>query len=402
MHTTWKPKSSFNKRLLLLTIIYLAFISLGLPDSLLGSAWPVMHEKIGVPLSYAGVVTMIIACGTIVSSLLSDRLAGKFGEGLVTSVSVLMTAVALFGFSFSSSFFQLCIWAIPYGLGAGAVDASLNNYVALHYASRYMNWLHCFWGVGVSISPYIMGISLSNGAGWQAGYRSVSIIQAVLTASLFLSLPMWKQLSGTEVEKKHSGMTILETVHISGVPSVLIAFFAYSALEQTALLWGSSYLVSARGIQEEAAAGYAALFCIGITGGRFLSGFIADRLTDRNMIRLGIVGISVGIFCLFLPIPFSTLSFVGLFMTGLGCGPVYPAIVHSTPKNFGRENSQAVIGVQMASAYAGTTFMPPLFGVLSEFIGVHFYPVYLLAFLLLLIIMSEKLNRGVSGRNVSA
>lgn len=385
---------------LLLAITYIAFISLGLPDSLIGSAWPVMHTQLGVPLSYAGILTMVIAGGTIVSSLFSDRLTRKFGAGLVTAISVFMTAAALFGFSLSHPFLFLCVWAIPYGLGAGAVDAALNNYVALHYASRHMSWLHCFWGVGASVSPYIMGYCLSGGRGWNVGYRAVGIIQIVLTVVLFISLPLWKsrnsQENAQEVSKK--GLTLVEAFQIKGVPFVLITFFAYCALEQTAGLWASSYLVQYRGIETIVAAGFASLFYLGITFGRFLCGFIADRIGDKWLIRVGLIITAVGILFIALPLGTDVLMLGGLVIVGFGCAPIYPAVIHSTPTNFGKENSQAIIGIQMASAYIGTTLMPPLFGFTASHISIGLYPLFLAILFMLMIVMSEKLNHIVSKR----
>lgn len=380
---------------LLLMIIYIAFISLGLPDSLLGSAWPVMFRQFDVPLSYAGIVSMIIAGGTIVSSLLSDRLTRRLGAGLVTAVSVMMTAVALFGFSISGSFIAICIWAIPYGLGAGAVDAALNNYVALHYASRHMSWLHCFWGVGAAISPYIMGYCLTNGFGWTAGYRSVSVIQIVLTALLFLSLPLWrrKPAESDNEERPAVALSLLQALRIKGVKIVLITFFCYCAVESTAGLWASSYLVRYRGINAETAARFASLFYLGITFGRFLCGFIADKVGDKRLIRYGIITIIIGAFMIGLPGGINILALAGLVVIGLGCAPVYPSVIHSTPYNFGKENSQAIIGIQMASAYAGTTFIPPLFGAIARYMGIGIYPFYLLFFAVLMLIMSERLTK---------
>lgn len=292
---------------ILLSIIYLAFISLGLPDSLLGSAWPVMHVELGVATSYAGIITMIISFGTILSSLMSDRLNKKFGTGLVTTCSVFLTAAALFGFSCSNSMFALCLWAIPYGLGAGAVDAALNNYVALHYSSRQMSWLHCMWGVGAAISPYIMSFCLTRQLGWQQGYRTVGILQIILTAVLLCSLPLWKRVAvrkpeATAETPSAKSIGVLQAVRIKGVPMVLLAFFAYCALEQTAMLWASSYLVQNRGLEAETAAQFAAMFLIGITVGRFLSGFLADRWGDRNMIRCGAVIAIAGILLVLIPI----------------------------------------------------------------------------------------------------
>lgn len=377
---------------LLLAIIYIAFISLGLPDSLLGSGWPVMYGQLGVPISYAGIITMIIAGGTIVSSLMSDKMTRKLGAGLVTAISVAMTAAALFGFSVSRSFILLCIWAIPYGLGAGGVDAALNNYVALHYASRHMSWLHCFWGVGAAISPYIMGYCLTRGYGWSSGYRSVSILQIVLTAILFISLPLWKK-NGSSNKTDAVSLSLRDAVRIKGVKLVLIAFFGYCALESTAGLWASSYLVEYRGIDSETAARFASLFFIGITFGRFISGFIAEKLGDKVLIRLGTVVIILGILMIIIPAGFDQLALAGLVVIGLGCAPVYPSIIHSTPANFGEENSQAIIGIQMASAYTGTTFMPPLFGFIADNINIGLYPVYLLVFAILMLTMTEWLNK---------
>lgn len=385
---------------MLLAIIYIAFISLGLPDSLLGAAWPVMYGELGVPISYAGIVTMIIAAGTIVSSLLSDWLMRKVGAGVITAVSVFMTAAALFGFSASHSFLLLCLWAVPYGLGAGAVDAALNNYVALHFSSRHMNWLHCFWGVGAAASPYIMSYCLTGGFGWNNGYRSVAVVQTILTAALFLSLPLWKRrrLEGAEGESAAKALSLPRAVKIKGVPFVLIMFFGYCALEQAAGLWASSYLVQFRGVDTDTAAWSASLFYLGIAAGRFLCGFVAERLGDRRLIRIGILTMIGGVLLIALPVPYDAFTLAGLLIVGLGCAPVYPSVIHSTPANFGKENSQAIIGIQMASAYVGTTFMPPLFGLIAAHIHIGLYPAFLLALAVLMLCMSEKLNRTVAKR----
>lgn len=376
-------------------MIYIAFISLGLPDSLVGSAWPVMHGELGVPVSFAGIITMIIAGGTIVSSLFSDRLTRKLGAGLVTALSVLLTALALFGFSISRSFPFLCLWAVPYGLGAGAVDAALNNYVALHYASRHMSWLHCFWGVGAAVSPYIMSYCLTGGHGWYAGYRAVSVVQLILTAALFLTLPLWKRRNEEDAAEVpgERAMPLSRALRIRGVPLMLVTFFAYCALEQTAGLWASSYLVQVRGIQADTAARFASLFFLGITFGRFVCGFVADRLGDALLIRLGIVTTMAGTALILLPVEADLPALAGLIVVGVGCAPIYPCVIHSTPANFGKENSQAVIGIQMASAYVGTTFMPPLFGLLAARVSIGLYPLYLLAFAVVMLLMSERLNR---------
>ena len=388
---------------LLLALIYIAFISLGLPDSLFGSAWPVIHLEMGVPVSYGGIVSMIISGGTVISSLMSGRLTHRFGAGLVTAVSVLLTAIALFGFSVSGSFWMLCVFAIPYGLGAGAIDAALNNYVALHYASRHMNWLHCFWGVGAAIGPYIMGYSLINGTGWSGGYLSVSVIQIIITAFIFASLPLWKQnkAGATEAQEAPNDVKLLklsQIIKLKGAKYVLIAFFAYCGLEATAFMWASTYLVQYRGIDADIAARYASLFFIGITVGRFLCGTISDRVGDRNMIRIGILVILVGIFAVWLPVTVEWPCLYGLVIIGFGCAPIYPAIIHATPANFGKENSQSIIGVQMASAYTGNIILPPLFGLLAGWLGFSLYPIYILVFVFLMLAMTEMLNKVIENK----
>lgn len=390
--------------LLLIAIIYLAFISLGLPDSLIGSGWPVMQADLGVPLSYAGIITMTVSAGTVISSLLSDRMTRRWGAGLVTAVSVLMTAAALLGYSLSGSFWVMLLWSAPYGLGAGAIDAALNNYVALHYASRHMNWLHCFWGVGAAVSPYIMGYALTGEMGWRGGFRIVSIIQIVLTAVLFASLPLWKNRKTTaagdsaETEPAEQALTLGRTIALRGVPTVLILMFAYCSLEQTCGLWASTYLVEHRGIDAQTAASFASLFFLGITFGRLLCGFISERLGDRLMIRLGIIIAAAGVIMVSLPVGSDIPALAGLVVIGLGCAPIYPAVIHSTPAYFGQENSQAIIGVQMASAYLGITFMPTLFGVLSDWTDIGIYPLFMLAFAALLWAMSQRLNRIAAGK----
>lgn len=384
----------------LIVIIYIAFISLGLPDSITGSAWPVMHGELGVPLSYVGIITMIIAGCTIISGLTSDWLTRKLGAGLVTAISVAMTAVALFGFSVTESFLPLCFWAIPYGLGAGAVDAALNNYVALHYASRHMSWLHCFWGVGAATGPYIMSYALTSGAGWNNGYRIISVIQIVLTAVLFASLPMWKKRTDeAENSEEVKSKGIIGSLKIKGVPLVLVMFFGYCALEATAGIWASSYLVEYKGTDAETAARFASLFYIGITVGRFVCGFVADKIGDKNLIRIGLAVIATGLVMIMLPVEINAVALVGLIVVGIGCAPIYPSVIHATPANFGKENSQAIIGIQMASAYVGTTFMPPLFGVIAENINIGLYPFYMAVFAVLMVVCSEMLNKKVSERN---
>ena len=380
---------------LLLAIIYLSFISLGLPDGLLGAAWPTMCVEMNVPVSYAGMISWTICAGTILSSLLSDRLTLRFGPAKVTAVSVAMTALALLGFSVTKNYWLLFVWAVPYGLGAGSVDASLNNYVALHFASRHMSWLHCMWGLGASVGPYIMGLALSGGMGWNTGYRYVAILQMVLTAVLFVSIPIWKNRKGelnAEKDARSEPLSLRQILAIPGAREVLVAFFCYCSLEGTAMLWGSSYLVRQLGIHEEQAASMASLFYLGMTGGRFVSGFLTMKINDSNMIRLGQSIIAIGAVVMILPLG-QMAAFVGLLLIGLGCAPIYPCIIHSTPDHFGAENSQALIGVQMASAYTGALLIPPLFGLIADHITMALMPFYIGTILVLMVIMCEILNR---------
>lgn len=385
---------------LLLAVIYLAFISLGLPDSLLGSVWPTIYQEFNVPVSYAGAIFMIISAGTIFSSLQSDRLTKSLGTGKVTAFSVLMTAVALFGFSISHSYWMLVLWAIPYGLGAGSVDASLNNYVALHYKSHHMSWLHCMWGVGASIGPYIMSFALVNGQTWNMGYRYISLIQVALTIIIMLSLPLWKKrpvISDIQEAKneKDKVLTLKEIFNIPGAKQLMLMFFCYCALEQTAGLWASSYLVLQHGFDLEVATSYGSLFFIGITVGRAISGFITMKLNDKQMIYLGQGLILIGIIIMCLPLGHQ-VALMGLVTIGLGCAPIYPCIIHSTPSNFGKDKSQAIIGVQMASAYVGNLLMPPLFGIIANHISAIVFPIYLLLILIVMVVMHIKLNKSVS------
>jgi len=379
---------------LLLPVIYLAFISLGLPDSLLGSAWPVMYQELGTSVSSAGIISMIIAAGTIVSSLNSDRLNTRFGTGKITAVSVLTTAVALFGFSVSHSFLALCLWGIPYGLGAGSVDAALNNYVALHYKARHMSWLHCMWGGGCSTGPVVMGYAINHSTG-NNGYRTIALFQIVLTLILFFSLPLWQKPSAdassdeTSVPEQRSFSRL---IRVPGVKEVLTCFFCYCAVESTAGMWAASYCTLFRGIDAKRAASWASLFYVGITIGRFFCGFITMKLNDQKMIRLGQAVIAVGTILMLLPLG-DSLLFIGLILIGLGCAPIYPSIIHETPANFGADLSQGIIGIQMAFAYVGTCLMPPVFGVLGQHISFGLYPVFLMAVLILMVVMAERMHR---------
>lgn len=381
---------------LLLPVIYLAFISLGLPDSLLGSAWPSMYTELGASLSWAGIVSMIISAGTIVSALCSERLNLRLGTGGVTFLSVMLTAVALLGFSLSTSFWQLCLWAVPYGLGAGSVDAALNNYVALHYESRHMSWLHCMWGVGASIGPVIMGRALAGGT-WQGGYRTIALLQFALTAVLLLSLRLWKRPQANVEGADFKPHPIPELLRRPGVPQVLLCFFCYSALEATAGMWAASYCTLVRGIDAETAARWASLFYVGITIGRGVCGFLTMKISDQNMIRLGQALIAAGVVLVLAPLGQGTL-FAGLITVGLGCAPIYPSIIHETPVNFGRDVSMSMTGLQMATAYVGSCLMPPLFGLLAQYVTPTLYPWFLAVILALMFVMAESLHRRTARR----
>lgn len=385
---------------LLLAIIYLAFISLGLPDALLGSAWPTMSHDIGAQISWAGGISMVISAGTIVSALLSDRMTKRFGAGKVTFVSIALTALALLGFSFAPNYIVLILLAIPYGLGAGGVDAALNNYVAVHYESRHMSWLHCMWGIGVSAGPYVMGFALSHGLGWSAGYQYIAIVQVILTVILFISLPLWNNRKAHELSKSiqiskeySKTLSFAEVLRIPGAKNILIMFFCYCAIEQTAGLWASSYMVLYGSVSRVVAAGWASLFYVGITAGRFISGFLTMRFNDENMIRLGQLVMILGILVLLLPLPNHIALVAGFVIIGLGCAPIYPCVIHSTPHYFGADKSQAIVGMQMASAYIGSMLMPAIFGFIGQNVSMSLLPAYLIILLSIMAFMHMQLLR---------
>lgn len=396
----------------LLLIIYLSFISLGLPDALLGSAWPIMHEELKVPLSYSGSVYMLISCCTILSSLKSESLNRRFGTGKITAFSVLLTALAIFGFSMSRSFYMLLLFAIPYGLGAGSVDAALNHYVALHYSSRHMNWLHCMWGIGASIGPYIMGFVLQRGFSWSKGYLLIGILQAGLTFLLFLSLGLWKEkeedmndlvkVEMHEGEEGKKALSFREILRIPGAKECIASFFFYCAIEQTIGLWSGSFMVYSLRIDAKLAASLVALFYFGITFGRFLAGIFSAKWKDEELILGGIAILFLGIVLLFPAGLFSGKRLFGmelrqifvvlsLLFMGLGCAPIYPAIIHSTPYNFGAENTSALIGKQMASAYIGSLSLPPIFGVLAKNFGTELFPFYAVVLGIAMLYMYKQL-----------
>lgn len=403
---------------ILLVIIYVAFISLGIPDSILGSAWPSMYEFLNVPVGYAGIITMIIAACTIISSLSSNWMNKKLGTGNVMVISVALTAAALFGFSKSTHFIHLCLLGIPYGLGGGSVDAALNNYVALHYKSRHMSWLHCFWGIGTMAGPIVMSSFIERGGIWTQGYRAISIFQVCLVAVLILSLPLWKK-AGSKVNEneergksdtqkqcddvedaqgcgKKENKTLLSVMKVPGVKVAILTFLCYCAVESTTGLWASTYMVFARGIDINTATRWAMLFYAGITAGRFLSGFVSEKLGDKKLVRIGYTMILAGILLLLLRIDNKWIVCAGFICTGFGCAPIYPSLIHQTPINFGSDNSQLLIGLQMACAYTGSTLMPPLFGLLVQTISVALLPFFILFFLVILVLCNERMNKVVT------
>ena len=378
---------------LILTLTYICFVSLGLPDSLLGAAWPVMQVQMSVPVSYAGTISLVICLSTIVSSLMSNYLIHKLGIGRIIAISVATTAVALFGFSVCDRYWMLLLWAIPYGLGAGCVDSVLNNYAALHFKSQHMSWLHCMWGVGASISPYIMSFALVTLDKWNYGYLIVGAIQIVLSFFIFMTVPLWKKAPSAEGEEElaeSKPLSIRQILAIPGAVTCFVSFFGYCALELTSSLWASSYLVQARGVSVEVASGCASLFYIGLTVGRAINGFLAMKFNDRFLIRLGLGIIFAGILLVFVPY-YTIVACAGFVIIGLGCAPVYPCIIHMTPDLFGKDKSQAIIGVQIAFAYTGFCVAPPLFGLIAEHISIRLLPVFLLALLTLIAVMHEKL-----------
>lgn len=386
----------------LLIIIYLAFISLGLPDSILGAAWPVMQGDLGAPLETAGLLFMTIACGTIISSLVSGRILKRYGTGKVTFVSVLMTAVALLGFHFAPSIIWLMVCAVPLGLGAGAVDTGLNDYVAVNYKARHMSWLHCFWGVGATLGPIIMAQFISGDSSWRNGYFLIAAIQFALVIILFFTLPLWKKVKINRndrlleesdelkdvINEKETNNKPLQT---KGVKWALTTFFFYCGVEATVGLWGSSFLVNVKGISVATAAGWISFYYAGITVGRLITGFVTYKVTNRTLIRWGQLLALSGAIILVLPLP-SAFSFVGFIIVGLGLAPIFPCMLHETPTRFGKEHSQTIMGYQMAFAYTGTTFMPPLLGFMASQMTIGIFPIVIVIFAVAMLLSSEKLN----------
>ncbi len=376
---------------ILLIIIYIAFISLGLPDAMLGAAWPTIQASLALPIAGAGLISMIISGGTILSSTLSGRLIERLGTGKVTLASVALTAMALLGFSWSHSYLPLCLLAVPLGLGAGAVDAALNQFVALHYSARHMNWLHCFWGVGATAGPVVMSFAIARQGAWQLGYRIVALIQIVLVLILMASLPIWRifhdRLGSSQAPAEGGSRSRIRM--LPGIRPALLGFFSYCALETTAGLWGASYLVQTRGVTASIAAGWVSLYYLGITLGRFANGILTARFSNPTLIRGGqvLIGTGAGLLLLF---SHPAVSMAGLILIGLGCAPIFPSMLHETPVRFGAENTIRLMGLQMAFAYMGTTLVPPTLGLLMAATGVRFYPALLGILLAVLLASSER------------
>jgi len=374
---------------LLLAVIYLVFISLGLPDSLLGSGWPKMQVVFGVPSSYAGYISMTICFMTIISALLSPGMINRFHTKWIVISSIVLTILGLAGFSISHRYEMLFIFAIPYGLGAGAIDASVNHYVASNYSGSVINFLHCFYGVGAMISPYIMSLALKY-AKWNEGYLWTAFVQTGILAIVIISLPLWKGNESEAEEDRQESAGIRESIKVPGVLLTLIAFFAYCSGEATCFLWTPSYFAGTKsGLSDERIAAFGALIFGGLMLGRLISGFISNIFGDKKLIRLGIILEFIGIFMLFIPTQNYLVAAIGFVIIGTGMGPVYPAIQHMAPTNFGKRYSAAVIGLQMAFAYTGSTFMSMVFGVLQQHIGIGIMPVYLIFFAILNIGMLE-------------
>ena len=366
---------------LLLALIYLAFISLGLPDSLLGSAWPQMHLDLGAQLSMEGIISMLISCGTVISSLFSEKIIYKFGTGMVSAISTLLTAVALFGFSVSGNFYMLCFLAIPYGLGAGAIDIALNNYVALHYSAIHMSFLHCFYGVGVSASPYILSKIIGSQGNWRTGYQTAASIQFAILLLLIATITLWgkTKISVSSASVRHaSGLSFRTMVRMPGVKEICCMFITSCGIEYTCGNWCSTFLVENKNMPIANAAQVVMLYYIGLTLGRFCSGLLAVRLHSWKIIRLGQIVLGAGILLLFMP--FLTTSVIGFFLIGFGNGPLFPNLNYLTPENFGENISQNIMGIQMAASYLGIMLAPAVFGILGQWIGVWLLPLFLICF----------------------
>jgi len=383
---------------MLLIILYAAFVGLGLPSGLLGAAWPVMQDDLASPVYMAGVISAILSGGTILSTLMADKLTRLIRPGYVVAGGILMIVLSLFGFTLADAVWLMCLWALPLGLGSGAVDAVINNYIAVNYSSRHMNWLHCFWGAGAMVGPYIMGFFLVHGFAWNAGYLTTAIMVMVIFAGVMLTQKLWKQSQTPQpaqreiAEEKHTSSVL----RLRGVKYAMLAFFAYCSMEGTAMLWAATFLVSTRGITAEAAATFSALVYIGITAGRVTAGFVSNKLGDKCMVRIGLTITLVGIVLVWLPFVPDAVTLAGLVIIGLGCAPIFPALMHATPTHFGEEHSQALVGIQMASAYTGLTLVPPLFGVMAGWWSASIFAPFLFFFFVINVGAVVALNKSVA------
>ena len=374
----------------LLIIIYIAFISLGLPDSMMGAAWPAMHVDLGAPVAMAGYLSMTVSAGTIVSSLSSNKLISRFGTGKVMVVSVLMTAIGLLGITFVPNAWLIFLCAIPLGLGGGSVDAALNNFVALHYESRHMSWLHCFWGVGATVSPSVISMLLSAGISWRTGYGTISVLQFIFVGVLFATLPLWKKVAVSEgIEQEETAyVSNREALRIPYAVPALMSFLFFCAMETTGGLWAATFLSTTRGMSAATAAVWASLYYGGITVGRLINGFITRKFSNVTLMRTGQIICLLGAIITALPLS-PIVAAIGVGVIGFGSAPIYPCTIHETPRRFGAKNSQALIGLQMAFAYTGSTLMPPLFGALASVTTMNLYPWYLMVCILGMIVTSE-------------
>ena len=388
--------------MLLLILIYFAFMMIGLPNSILGSAWPSMYEQFHVSNANMGIISMIISGGTIISALSCDQVLRRFEAGKLTIASTVAIAIALIGFSVSTSFWLLCFWAVPLGFGVGLIDAVLNNVVALHYEAKHMSWLHGFWGVGASIGPMMMSHFLIYHS-WEAGYQFAGITQFIFVGVLLLTLKNWKKVHVSSMALQQESkklITVKQLMRLPGIKHALILFFSYCAIEATVGLWGVSYLVTVRGVANETAALWISLYFLGITCGRFIAGFLTLKLSHKRMIGCGLGLIGVGIAVLFPPVS-GYFPLVALFLIGFGCAPIFPSLIHETPSNFGSTHSQSVVGLQIASAYIGATFTPPIFGLLANRLGFQLFPIYIGAFLALMVISTKLLDQKVKKKSTS-
>lgn len=375
---------------LLFVVICIVFIGLGLPDSLLGSAWPAIYANLSLPFSYANFITFLISLGTVISAFFSAKLINKFGTGLLTTLSTLLTALCLLAFSFSNSMLFFCLLSIPLGLGAGAIDAALNNFTASNYSPFHMSLLHCFYGVGISVSPFLMSFALGDNNNWQRGYLIVFFVMLFIALVSFLSLPLWKRVvfknEKTEVITPKT-LSFRQMIKVPAIRTAVVMFFCSVSLEFTCGIWACTYLVNTQGLTEAVASTYLTFYYAGITIGRLISGFVSKVLKVEKIVYVGYSIVLIALVIMFLPLPpmFKALS---LFLIGFGNGPTFPNLTYITPENFGKDVSQSIIGLQMASCNIGILLMPPLFGFIAEGLGLDIFPIYLAVLYVLMVVFT--------------